>query len=359
MKRASILISALLGFLILVIPSASAADVTPPQLVDWIPTAGNGFPVNPADISRTDANVIVKFILSDDSEIVAPSLLLKSLASSQITPFAIVKKISRTGKLVFYEATAVIKFGQSPGTWEWVLYPLKDSFGNTTSTFGPGSRWLANITVLDESYTLPIHMCEQKVEVWNFWVQRFIDLELKYKGAQELEIARLKFRVPIEFYKSEMCKSADFFAAHSELLQYRQNSELQDVIFLQENQIFFRVQRELAGEETGASEIVDSARLIKAMADLNVKFESLQKSYTATQLLKIRAGLDWVNVSWSTGLQDFQYWGFLKSINSLSAEWDNFAAKNPVRSTITCINGKLIKKVTAVKPVCPKGYKKK
>lgn len=31
-------------------------------------------------------------------------------------------------------------------------------------------------------------------------------------------------------------------------------------------------------------------------------------------------------------------------------------AKNP---TITCVKGKLIKKVTAVKPACPKGYKKK
>ena len=28
-------------------------------------------------------------------------------------------------------------------------------------------------------------------------------------------------------------------------------------------------------------------------------------------------------------------------------------------STITCVKGKLTKKVTAVKPVCPKGYKKK
>ena len=29
------------------------------------------------------------------------------------------------------------------------------------------------------------------------------------------------------------------------------------------------------------------------------------------------------------------------------------------KTTITCIKGKLVKKVTAVKPVCPKGYKKK
>jgi len=37
---------------------------------------------------------------------------------------------------------------------------------------------------------------------------------------------------------------------------------------------------------------------------------------------------------------------------------DKAAAANK-KTTITCINGKLIKKVTAVKPVCPKGYKKK
>jgi len=28
-------------------------------------------------------------------------------------------------------------------------------------------------------------------------------------------------------------------------------------------------------------------------------------------------------------------------------------------TTITCVKGKLTKKVTAVKPVCPAGYKKK
>jgi hypothetical protein len=29
------------------------------------------------------------------------------------------------------------------------------------------------------------------------------------------------------------------------------------------------------------------------------------------------------------------------------------------KTTITCVKGKLTKKVTAIKPVCPKGYKKK
>ena len=35
------------------------------------------------------------------------------------------------------------------------------------------------------------------------------------------------------------------------------------------------------------------------------------------------------------------------------------AAAASKKTTITCVKGKLIKKVTAVKPVCPKGYKKK
>jgi hypothetical protein len=31
----------------------------------------------------------------------------------------------------------------------------------------------------------------------------------------------------------------------------------------------------------------------------------------------------------------------------------------PKMSVITCVNGKLTKKVTAIKPKCPSGYKKK
>jgi hypothetical protein len=29
------------------------------------------------------------------------------------------------------------------------------------------------------------------------------------------------------------------------------------------------------------------------------------------------------------------------------------------KTTISCVKGKVVKKVTSVKPVCPKGYKKK
>jgi hypothetical protein len=41
------------------------------------------------------------------------------------------------------------------------------------------------------------------------------------------------------------------------------------------------------------------------------------------------------------------------------AELVAFKASSKAKKSITCVNGKLVKKVTAVKPVCPKGYTKK
>jgi hypothetical protein len=43
----------------------------------------------------------------------------------------------------------------------------------------------------------------------------------------------------------------------------------------------------------------------------------------------------------------------------LKAKQDTSAKVAAKKSTIICVKGKLIKKVTAVKPVCPSGYKKK
>ena len=43
----------------------------------------------------------------------------------------------------------------------------------------------------------------------------------------------------------------------------------------------------------------------------------------------------------------------------LKQEAEAKAAAASKKTTITCVKGKLVKKVTAVKPVCPKGYKKK
>jgi hypothetical protein len=49
-----------------------------------------------------------------------------------------------------------------------------------------------------------------------------------------------------------------------------------------------------------------------------------------------------------------------KVASDLKAKQDaEVKATTPKKTTITCVKGKLTKKVTAIKPVCPKGYKKK
>ena len=53
---------------------------------------------------------------------------------------------------------------------------------------------------------------------------------------------------------------------------------------------------------------------------------------------------------------------FSKAAAELKAKQDaeaKAAVAAKKKTTITCVKGKLTKKVTAVKPVCPKGYKKK
>jgi len=38
---------------------------------------------------------------------------------------------------------------------------------------------------------------------------------------------------------------------------------------------------------------------------------------------------------------------------------ENFEPDSEDKTTITCVKGKTVKKITAVKPRCPAGYKKK
>ena len=52
-------------------------------------------------------------------------------------------------------------------------------------------------------------------------------------------------------------------------------------------------------------------------------------------------------------------YGFTYSSPKLMVKFDKPLASVTVKKSITCVKGKTTKKVTAVKPVCPKGYKKK
>ena len=83
-------------------------------------------------------------------------------------------------------------------------------------------------------------------------------------------------------------------------------------------------------EKAAAEKLVADA---KAAADLKAKQEADVKAAAAKVLAEAKA----------------------KALADAKAK----AAAAKKKTTITCIKGKLTKKVTAVKPVCPKGYKKK
>lgn len=315
MKRLLLSILTVFAFIASSVPQAMAADTSPPELVDWSLT------VNKADISKTDAIVTVRFILSDDSAIALPSLLLKSLSSTQMTSFATVKELSRSGKLVSYEASAVIKFGQSPKVWEWVLYPLRDVLGNSSTSFGPGGTWRTQISLVDATFTDDILQCEGLVNNWNKQVEKFQLLESKYSGAQEIAIARLKFRMPIEALQVVNCNNQDFRfkyvtnqGSSSNLITA--GVDLATIWANTANDVGQRTQRENEAKLAVAD---------KAAAELKAKQEAEAKSAA-----ELKAKQD--------------------------AEPKAAATK---KTTITCVKGKLIKKVTAVKPKCPAGYKKK
>ena len=65
----------------------------------------------------------------------------------------------------------------------------------------------------------------------------------------------------------------------------------------------------------------------------------------------------------SEGQLNFAASGFHYSTNkiriSLGAKGENSTSDAPRKSSLTCVKGKVTKKVTAVKPKCPVGYKKK
>ena len=315
MKRSFLTLVTAIVFLASSMPTSLAADTAPPQLVDWALT------LNKADISKTDATVTARFILSDDSEIASPNLLLKSLSTTQMTSFATVKELSRSGKLVSFEASAIIKFGQSPKVWEWVLYPLRDVLGNTSTTFGPGGTWRTQISVVDATFTEDILQCEAQVNNWNKQVEKFQLLESKYSGAQEIAIVRLMFRMPIEALQVVNCNNQDFRFKYVTNSTSSSNlpiasTELANIWANTANEIGNRIQQENEVKQVAADKATQAAR-DKAAAD----------KVAADELARQKAVVD--------------------------------KAAALKKTTITCVKGKLIKKVTGIKPKCPSGYKVK
>jgi len=265
---------------------AFAADTSSPQLLDWTLVDTS------KDISNGDATAVVRFILSDESEISTPNLLMKSLSTTQMTRFATVKEISRSGKLVSYEASTVINFGQSSGYWEWVLYPLKDKIGNSNSNFGPGGSWNSKVVILDSKFTnyeyAQVRKCLAYVPRHNQNINRYLLLKSLDPNNELLAVLNLKYNFPSSIIDSGLCTSDA-----EQILKIVITDDLSEFV-------------------DRISEEIDAKKVDKAAAD---KAAADKAAADKAALLK--------------------------------------------KTTITCIKGKLTKKVTAIKPVCPAGYKKK
>lgn len=298
----------LMGFMIFAVPSAFAADTAPPQLLNW------SRPPISVSIIQADAVLTSKFVISDDSEIVTPRTFLRSLSTGQVTALAVVKEVGRSGKLVSYEATATIKVGQSPRYWEWVMYPLQDSVGNLGNTPGPtlGSEDSVStqrtIVIFDKTYTNEMHRefqsCTWWVKHFNWFLPRVYEAFKLYPGDQNLEALKLIYTIPTSLIDEKSCES------NPGKLNYDVESEK----FIKFADDFGR-----ALEKTTliAKEKADAVLKIKQEADAKVAAE-------------------------------------LKAKQEVEAK-----AAATKKTTIACVKGKQIKKVTSVKPVCPSGFKKR
>jgi flagellar biosynthesis GTPase FlhF len=259
MKMRLLVTTIISAFIFGITPNAFAADVSAPVLVDWklidLKT----------DISNGDGILRIQFSVSDESDIEQPLSNVGSTTTTQQTGFAFPKLISKVGNVSTYSAEATVKFGQAPGLWRWLFFPMGDVIGNRSQGFGPGGTWPINVWVYDKDFT----------EV------KRLATEADAKAKQEAEAKA----------------AAD--------LKAKQEAEA------------------------------------KAAADLKAKQEAEAKAAAelkAKQEAEAKAAAE------------------LKAKQEAEAAAKAAAAK---KITITCVKGKTIKKVTAIKPKCPKGFKVK
>ena len=96
-----------------------------------------------------------------------------------------------------------------------------------------------------------------------------------------------------------------------------------------------------------------------------MKSKAFTASSTKKWYLAIQADIDDVrrviNASMASALDDYQ--GPVAYAEEETGEFDSYLSdlETKIRAirSITCIKGKTVKKFTEVKPVCPKGYRKK
>ena len=305
MKRILIICALSLGLVALVSPASFAADTQAPVLVSW------KLLDEKADISNGQATVRVEFSITDDSEVTDSVLLvLGSRASTQATGLIRSKLVSKVGKTSTYQASATIGFGKAPGEWSWSLFPLEDVLGNSGG-FGPGGTWPNIVMVYDKDFTEAKQIAE-----------------LKAKNEAEEKLAAEK-------------AAADKLAAD---LKAKEEEDAKAV-----EATSSRLKSELNSESSKLSILIDKLLITNPPGS------------SKKELVYLKSTLNTLTSEFNKGiLFEGALVGMYKNdLISLSLKYSKIYSVLNKKTTITCVKGKLTKKVTAIKPVCPAGYKKK
>ena len=328
MKRIVLCLLLVVGFAMPIAPSAFAADTNAPVLLDWrlidLKT----------DISNGDGILRIQFSVSDESDISDPLSNVGSTTTTQQTGFAFPKLISKVGNVSTYSAEATVKYGQAPGLWRWLFFPLRDALGNSSQGFGPSGSWPINVWVYDKEFT---------------------------------EAKRLTAEAAAAKAAADAKAIADKAAAEAKAIG----------------------DAKAAADKATAEKAAAEAKAIadKAAADANRREQTIRVTPFRTGSVSLSSiGLP-TSVNSTSNLSVFAYnstnkvcvfengmirtktsgrcvIAFSQEGNSEFKPASNLILEFTItdttkKTTITCTKGKLTKKITAVKPKCPAGYKVK
>jgi hypothetical protein len=245
-------------------PSAFAADTSAPVLVDWklidLKT----------DISNGDGILRIQFSISDESDFEQPLSNVGSTTTTQQTGFAFPKLISKVGNVSTYSAEATVKFGQAPGLWRWLFFPMGDVIGNRSQGFGPGGSWPIYVWVYDKDFTeakrLATETTADKVAA---------DLKAKQE-ADAKAAAELKAKQDAAADKAALAKAqSELSAANSALADAQKVNREQAVRITVFEEQFKVLSESVATVQSQLSQL--NSKLVAALTGLNTANSKIKK----------------------------------------------------------------------------------
>ena len=119
----------------------AGVDTDAPVLVSF------DFSPRTVDVSASSQTVIVTMRLTDATGVSAPSFSFSSRDTTQSSGFGTTSLISGTTTDGTWQSVVTIDQGSAPGIWDATLFPLRDTIGNSNSSFGPPPGFPDELTV--------------------------------------------------------------------------------------------------------------------------------------------------------------------------------------------------------------------